>query len=108
MAFSSENLDQLLTNSVTLLTALASNRRIEILEILLEGEVSVGKLGTRIGLSQSALSQQLAKLRQAKIVKTRRQGQTVFYSCTSIEVAKVLECLRDIVSEQITRPKMIH
>lgn len=63
-----------------LLKALANERRIQILCLLREGEKSVSELENLVNLSQSALSQHLAKLRRDKIVKTRREAQTIFYS----------------------------
>lgn len=59
---------------------LANEHRLLILHRLLTaGELSVGALARMVKLSQSALSQQLAKLRAKNIVATRREGQTVFY-----------------------------
>lgn len=63
-----------------LLKALANERRIQILCLLRDGEKSVSELEDLVKLSQSALSQHLAKLRRDKIVKTRREAQTIYYS----------------------------
>ena len=62
------------------LTALANAKRIHILSVLSEGEQSVGALAGIVQLSQSALSQHLAKLRAIEMVDTRREGQTIYYS----------------------------
>lgn len=62
-----------------LLKQLANENRLLILCSLVSGEQSVGELNERLPLSQSALSQHLASLRQAGLVETRRQGQTIFY-----------------------------
>lgn len=63
---------------------------------LVEGEVPVGVLATQVGLSQSALSQHLSKLRAQKLVKTRRDAQTIYYSSTSESVIKILSTLESI------------
>lgn len=79
-----------------LLTAMANPKRLMILCSLVEGEVPVGVLATQVGLSQSALSQHLSKLRAQKLVKTRRDAQTIYYSSTSEAVIKILGTLEDI------------
>lgn len=62
-----------------LLKAMANEQRLLILCHLVEGELAVGELQARLDLSQSALSQHLAKLREAALVHTRRDAQTVYY-----------------------------
>jgi DNA-binding transcriptional ArsR family regulator len=62
-----------------LLRAMASRHRLMILCCLAQGELSVGMLNQRVSLSQSALSQHLAVLRDDGLVATRRQAQTIFY-----------------------------
>ncbi len=61
------------------LRALANQHRLAILEYLAGGERSVGELERLVGLGQSALSQHLARLRQARLVRHRRVGRTVYY-----------------------------
>jgi ArsR family transcriptional regulator len=79
-----------------LLTALANERRLAILCELIEGERSVGDLVDAVGLTQSALSQHLAKLRSAGIVATRRDAQTIFYRLASAAAGSVLATLATI------------
>jgi DNA-binding transcriptional ArsR family regulator len=83
-----------------LLTAMANPKRLMILCSLVQGEVPVGVLASQVGLSQSALSQHLSKLRAQKLVKTRRDAQTIYYSSTSDAVMKVLGTLEDIFCGQ--------
>lgn len=64
-----------------LLSLLGNERRLLILGHLTEGEISVGDLAARVGLSKSALSQHLSKLRKYQLVSTRRHRQTIYYSC---------------------------
>lgn len=82
-----------------LLTALANARRLEVLCILLEGERSVGDLAGEIGLSQSALSQHLSKLRKRKLVATRRDAQQLYYSVASSAVSVILDALSSVFDD---------
>ena len=79
-----------------MLKALANERRLAIICLLLRGEKSVGTLEELIGLSQSALSQHLARLRRDGLVKTRREAQTIYYSLKSADTVQILGCLHDI------------
>lgn len=81
------------------LSALANPRRLLILRILVEGEIAVGALAHRVGLSQSALSQHLSKLRAQNLVTTRRDAQTIYYSSKSEAVRTVLEALDRIYAK---------
>jgi len=79
-----------------LLTAMANEKRLQILCELSDQELSVGMLAERVDLSQSALSQHLAKLRAMKLVSTRRDAQTIYYSVTSPMIAPVLTTLESM------------
>lgn len=79
-----------------LLKVMANNNRLLIMCQLLDGEKSVQQLQQAIGLSQSAISQQLAILRAHKMVSTRRQAQSVFYSLASEEAEAVLTTLYNL------------
>ena len=76
-----------------LLGAMANPRRLMVLCKLLEGEKSVNTLADSVGLSQSALSQHLAKLREKGLVSTRRDAQTIYYRLASEEVHGILSTL---------------
>jgi DNA-binding transcriptional ArsR family regulator len=78
------------------LKALANRHRLMILCELHKGEQSVGVLHEAIGLSQSALSQHLARLREDELVKTRRESQTIYYSLASKEANQVIALLYDL------------
>jgi len=84
--------------ATVLLKALSNEKRLGIICTLSEGEKSVGELENIVGLSQSALSQHLARLRRDNIVNTRREAQTIFYSLKGEEVPALLECLSGIYS----------
>lgn len=86
-----------------LLRALANERRLLILCQLGEGELSVGALQERIELSQSALSQHLAVLRDKGIVATRRQSQAIFYRIANPAAVQLVATLAAIYCP--TKPK---
>jgi DNA-binding transcriptional ArsR family regulator len=86
--------------AANLLKALSNERRLMIVCILYSGEKRVGELEDIIGLSQSALSQHLARLRRDDIVQTRRDAQTIYYSLKDKAAEKVLACLHDIYCTQ--------
>ncbi len=76
-----------------LLKQLANAKRLLILCQLLSAERSVGDLCALVGLSQSALSQHLAKLREAGLVDAEKRGQMVYYRLCSIEASALLSTL---------------
>jgi DNA-binding transcriptional ArsR family regulator len=77
------------------LKAMANRHRLMILCELHKGERCVSDLQQAIGLAQSALSQHLAKLREEKLVATRRQSQTIFYSLADPTAARLIALLYD-------------
>src|SRR6056300_449008 len=84
------------TDAAGLMKALGNESRLMILCVLAEGERSVSDLNTIVPLSQSALSQQLARLRQQGLVKTRRESQTIFYSLADGPADRIITLLHDI------------
>jgi ArsR family transcriptional regulator len=92
--------------AANLLRALANQRRLMILCQLTEGERSVGQLLSPVGLSQSALSQHLAVLRDEGIVATRREAQTVWYRIADPAALKVVATLAEIFCSE--DPKTSH
>jgi len=84
------------TKASTLLKAMSNERRLMILCQLAQGERSVGELERVVGLSQSALSQHLARLRQDGLVATRRSAQTIYYSLHGREARAVMQTLHEL------------
>ena len=76
-----------------LLKAMANPQRLRVLCLLIEREMSVGEINALVDLSQSALSQHLAVLRDKGLVNTRREAQAVFYSVADGTVHDVIEAL---------------
>jgi DNA-binding transcriptional ArsR family regulator len=75
---------------------LSSPHRLRLLCLLLEREMSVGELATATQLRQAAVSQQLTLLRAHKIVTTRREGTSIFYSLDHPGARAVIETLHQI------------
>ena len=84
------------SDAAGLMKALGNESRLMILCVLAEGERSVSDLNTIVPLSQSALSQQLARLRQQNLVTTRRESQTIYYSLAEGPADRVINLLHDI------------
>lgn len=74
----------------SVLSILGNGKRLAILYYLLQGELPVNVLAQKVGLSQSALSQHLAKLREREMVETRRDRQMIYYSCGSETMLQLL------------------
>jgi ArsR family transcriptional regulator len=72
--------------------------RIRVLELLSEREHSVAEMLPQVGIEPAHLSQQLAVLRRANLVTSRKQGSTVYYSLTSPHVAELLAVARQILT----------
>lgn len=79
-----------------LLKAMSNEKRLMILCYLAGGEKAVGEMEKLVGLSQSALSQHLARLRRDGLVKTRRASQTIYYSLAGGDAQAVMETLYGI------------
>ena len=84
------------SDAAQLLKVLGNEKRLMILCLLAEGERSVGELNALLELSQSALSQHLAILREQELVSTRREAQSVFYSLTPGPAFVLIHSLHDI------------
>jgi DNA-binding transcriptional ArsR family regulator len=82
-------------DAVNLLKGLANESRLMIMCVLSEGEISVGDLNKRIKLSQSALSQHLAVLREQDLVQTRRESQTIYYRLRDTAAMNIIEMLHE-------------
>jgi DNA-binding transcriptional ArsR family regulator len=83
-----------------LLANLSNASRLELLSIVSDNEMSVGALSSTLNMSQSAVSQHLAKLRADGLVETRRDAQTIYYSCANPGVQRVITMLNEIFSKE--------
>ena len=88
--------DQAHRDAAEFLGLIGNEKRLAILKMLLEREMTVGSIADEVSLSQSALSQHLAKLRSAGLVEARQQSTLVWYSCNSDSVRRTLRTLDGI------------
>lgn len=86
-----------------LLKTLASDQRLMILCHLAGGERSVGELQAHVVLSQSALSQHLARLRREHVVTTRRDAQSIYYTLADPNVIAIMRALYDVYCARMAR-----
>ncbi|MFJ5453245.1 ArsR/SmtB family transcription factor [Pectobacterium jejuense] len=83
--------------AATMLRAIGNENRLLVLCLLIEhGEMSVGTLLEHIPLSQSALSQHLAKMREEGLISYRRESQTLYYRIENQDVEKIVATLKGI------------
>ncbi len=82
--------------AVRLLKALGNEKRLMLLCVLVDGERSVGELNAHLDLSQSALSQHLAVLREEGLVQTRREAQSIYYSLADGPAQRIINTLHSI------------
>jgi ArsR family transcriptional regulator len=80
---------------------LANPRRLEILHVLADGPLEVGRLANRIGLSQPNVSQHLSLLRQAGLVDVERNGREVRYQLADPEVIRACSIMRGFLERRI-------
>ncbi len=92
----SETLAAHAAEATQMLKELANQNRLMIFCCLGDAEMSVSQINEKVALSQSALSQHLARLREAGFLSCRREGQTVFYRLSNTEVSQIIKALRSI------------
>lgn len=91
----------LIHNGAALFKALGHEGRLMILCHLVAGEKSVNELEAILDARQSAVSQQLARLRMEGMVAARREGQMIFYSIRDPRVPKLLQALDDVLAAEV-------
>ena len=79
---------------------LANRKRLEILQLLKNGQLSVGEMVQMLDIRQPNLSQHLALLRQYKLVKVNRQGQKAYYSLADNKITKAVEMIYQFLQNQ--------
>lgn len=92
----SETLAEHTAAATQMLKELANQNRLMIFCCLGDEEMSVSQINEKVTLSQSALSQHLARLREAGFLSCRREGQTVFYRLSDTKVSQIIKTLRSI------------
>ncbi len=79
----------------------SSPKRLEILDLLSDRELSVGQLTRLANIRQANLSQHLSILREKGIVKTRRDGVTIYYSLTTPQIIKVFDIIKQLLLKKL-------
>ncbi len=95
-----KDLEPKIAEAAKLMEMLSQPVRLRLMCILLGGEQSVLSLAQSAALSQPAMSHHLKKLRDADLVETRREGQTIYYSVKGVEVAEVIKVLHRLYCPQ--------
>lgn len=92
-----------------LLKMLSNERRLMVLcHLVANDELTVGDLNARVGLSQSALSQHLAKLREEGVLATRKEAQTVYYRIADARTHQIIGLLHDLFCPDLdTTPPLV-
>lgn len=80
-----------------------SAKRLEILNLLRGGELSVGALAKLANLPQANLSQHLGIMREKGIVNTRRAGVTIYYSLANPKIIKAFDMIREMLLEKLAQ-----
>ncbi|MGD2072348.1 MAG: metalloregulator ArsR/SmtB family transcription factor [Candidatus Thorarchaeota archaeon] len=81
--------------------ALSNPTRLEIVDLLLDGELCQCEIFPKIGLSQSTVSSYLTQLVKAGILKVRKDGTRKLYSLTNSRIVKLIEALRNLASDKV-------
>ena len=92
--------EDLLIDMAELFKVFGDSTRIKILCCLFDGEMFVQELADRVGASQSAISHQLRLLKQGRLVKSRREGKSIFYSLADDHVVSILSQGMEHIEEE--------
>lgn len=90
------DMDAKADEAAALLGRMSNPQRLRILCLMVEGERSVNSLVEETGLAQPTVSQHLRKLREAGVVRTRRDAQTIYYALDDEPTSRVLTTLYEI------------
>ena len=82
---------------------LADPKRLRIINVLRDGERTVGEMARTLGLRQANLSQHLMLLRERGVVTTRRQGLNIYYSLSSPKIVQACDLMREVLAEHLAR-----
>lgn len=88
-------------------STLANPKRLQILDLLAEGERSVEALTQAMGIPKSNVSQHLSLMRQAGIVNARKAGQNVYYSVANSKVVKACRLMKEVMLEQLSQTQQL-
>jgi len=84
-----------------------SPKRLEILNLLKDKELSVGGIAKLVKIRQANLSQHLSILREKGIVKTRREGTAIYYSLVNPKISKAFDIIREMLLERLAQTERL-
>lgn len=87
--------------------ALANPRRLQILNLLKEGEMSVGQMLGKVGINKANMSQHLSVLKQKGLIVSRREGTAVYYRLASPRITEACSIMRDVLLETLREKERI-
>ncbi|MBI4284427.1 MAG: helix-turn-helix transcriptional regulator [Chloroflexi bacterium] len=93
--------DQIYSYHAEMCRVFSHPKRLELINLLRENEMSVGELSQKLGLSPANLSQHLAMMRERRILLARKEGNSVYYRIANPKLLKAFDLLREILFEQI-------
>ena len=98
---------ELFKHQASICKTLADAKRLMILHELRDGEMSVGRLASGLGLPQSNVSQHLAILRERGIVTTRREGTTIYYKLANPKIGEACDLVREVLADQLSQNQVL-
>ncbi|TAK00783.1 MAG: ArsR family transcriptional regulator [Chloroflexota bacterium] len=96
-------MDEITMLQAEVLKVLASPRRLEILHVLADGPMEVGRLAVALGASQPNVSQHLAVMRSAGMVEAERDGREIRYRLVDPEVLTACAVMRGVLERRVDR-----
>ena len=93
--------DQIYTYHAEMCKVFSHPKRLELINLLREKEMSAGKLGEELGLAPANLSQHLTMMRGRHILTSRKEGNVVYYRIANPRLLEAFDLLREILFEQI-------
>ena len=93
--------DQIYTYHAEMCKVFSHAKRLELIDILRDKEMSAGELGGRLGLTPANLSQHLTMMKERHILISRKEGNMVYYRIANSRLLEAFDLLREILFEQI-------
>ncbi len=93
--------DQIYSYHAEMCKVFSHPKRLELIDILRDKEMSAGELGERLGLTPANLSQHLTMMRERHILVSRKEGNVVYYQIATLRLLEAFDLLREILFEHI-------
>ena len=93
--------DQIYSYHAEMCQVFSHPKRLELIDVLRAGEMSVSDLSEKLGMAPANLSQHLAMMRERRILLSRKQGNVVYYRIANPKLLQAFDMLREILFEQI-------